>query len=85
MKADNTITIAQPQAAPVIATALATLDMASHYAKTMISEELQLAAQIAELKKTETVLQAMLSEMTRERTGMERRQGAVTAARSARY
>jgi hypothetical protein len=48
----------------------------------MISEELHLAAQIAELKKTETVLQAMVAEIVRKRQEMERRQSALTAARS---
>ena len=85
MKKDSTITIVQPLAAPVIASALGTLEMASHYAKTMISEELQLAAQIAELKKSETVLQAALLEINRERAILERRFGAVMGSRSGRW
>lgn len=82
MTTDNSITIVQPEAASVISSALATLTGATQYANTMISEELQLAAQIAELKKTETVLQAMIAEIVRKRTDLERRQSAISAARS---
>lgn len=82
MTTDNSITIVQPEAASVISSALATLTGATDYANTMISEELQLAAQIAELKKTETVLQAMIAEIVRKRTDLERRQSAISAARS---
>jgi len=82
MTTDNSITIVQPEAASVISSALATLTGATDYANTMISEELQLAAQIAELKKTETVLQAMIAEIVRKRTDLERRQSAIAAARS---
>ena len=82
MTTDNNITIVQPEAASVIGSALATLTGATQYANTMISEELQLAAQIAELKKTETVLQAMIAEIVRKRTDLERRQSAISAARS---
>lgn len=82
MTTDNSITIVQPEAASVISSALATLTGATQYANTMISEELQLAAQIAELKKTETVLQAMVAEIVRKRTDLERRQSAISAARS---
>lgn len=79
---DNSITIVQPEAASIIDSALATLTGATEYANTMISEELQLAAQIAELHKTETVLQALLAEINRKRKDMERRQTALAAARS---
>jgi hypothetical protein len=82
MKKDNSITIVQPEAAPVIASALATLTGAHEYAASMISEEFQLAAQIAELKKTETVLQAMNAEFTRKRMDFERRQAALSTSRS---
>lgn len=82
MTTDNSITVVQPEAASVIGSALATLTGATQYANTMISEELQLAAQIAELKKTETVLQAMVAEINRKRTELERRQNAISAARS---
>jgi hypothetical protein len=82
MTTDNSITIVQPEAASVIGSALATLTGATQYANTMISEELQLAAQIAELKKTETVLQAMVAEIVRKRTELERRQSAISNARS---
>lgn len=82
MTTDNSITIVQPEAASVISSALATLTGATDYANTMISEELQLAAQIAELKKTETVLQAMIAEIVRKRTDLERRQSAIAASRS---
>ena len=82
MTTDNNITIVQPEAAAIIGSALATLTGATQYANTMISEELQLAAQIAELKKTETVLQAMLAEINRKRTDMERRSSAIAASRS---
>lgn len=82
---NNNIVIVQPEAASVIAGALSTLTGATEYQNTMISEELQLAAQIAELKKTETVLQAMVAELLRKRQELERRQSALTAARSGNH
>jgi len=79
---DNNIVIVQPEAASVITGALATLTGAAQYQNTMISEELHLAAQIAELKKTETVLNAMLAEIARKRQELERRQSALAGARA---
>ena len=82
MTKDTSIIVTQPEAATVIASALATLTGVTDYSSTMISEELQLAAQIAELKKTETVLQAFVAEISRKRIELERRQAALTAARN---
>lgn len=82
---DNNIVIVQPEASSVIAGALATLTGATQYQNVMVSEELSLAAQIAELKKTETVLQAMVAEIIRKRQDLERRQSALTAARSGNH
>lgn len=76
---DNKLVIVQPDAANVIASSLATLTGVTDYTSVMISEELKLAAQIAELKKTETVLQAVLAEFTRKRENLERRQRAIQA------
>jgi hypothetical protein len=74
------IVVGSPEAAVVINDALTTLGNVSGYQGTLISEELQLAAQIAELKKTQTVLEALVSEINRKRETLERRQTALSRA-----
>jgi FtsZ-binding cell division protein ZapB len=66
--------IQQPEAAVAVSSALATLSQVAAYTQVMISEELNLAMQIAELKRTETVLQATIAEISRKRQELEYRQ-----------
>ena len=76
----NQIVVGSPEAAVVINAALTTLGNVSGYQSTLISEELALAAQIAELKKTQTVLEALVTEISRKRETLERRQTALSRA-----
>jgi hypothetical protein len=46
----------------------------AEYGKTMVSEQFELAARLADLRKTETVLQALLAEISKRRVELETRQ-----------
>jgi hypothetical protein len=81
----NSIVVSSPEAATVISDALTTLGNVSGYQGTLISEELQLAAQMAELKKTKTVLEALVTEISRKLETLERRQVALNQAHLPRY
>jgi hypothetical protein len=50
-----------------------------------MSEELALAAQMAELRKTKTVLEALVTEISRNLMNLERRQAALNQANQPRY
>jgi hypothetical protein len=79
------LVVGSPEAAVVINAALTTLGNVSGYQGTLISEELQLAAQMAELKKTKTVLEALVTEISRNLMNLERRQAALNQANQPRY
>jgi hypothetical protein len=79
------IVVGSPEAATVINSALTTLGNVSGYQGVLVSEELQLSAQIAELQKTQTVLLALVAEVTRKRELLERRQVALQSAANPGY
>ncbi len=80
-KHETRIVVRDSDAATVIGDALTVLGTTLTYATTMVTEELQLAAQIAELKKTETVCAAMVQELANRRGALERRQTALVNSR----
>lgn len=80
-KTETRIVIQESDAATVIGNALTVLGGTLNYATAMVTEELQLAAQIAELKKTETVCSAMVQELASRRGTLERRQTALINSR----
>lgn len=88
MSDNKNVVLARPEAAPVLDSALVTLEGAISYESVMVSEEMRLAAHVAELRKSETVLQAALAEISRKRFALEARQRALGSAsmqRTARY
>jgi hypothetical protein len=79
------IVVSSPEAAVIINDALTTLNNVSGYQGTLMSEELALAAQMAELRKTKTVLEALVTEISRNLMNLERRQAALNQANQPRY
>ena len=74
MRKAHAVIVAQPEAATVVSNAIATLHCMAEYGKTMVSEQFELAARLADLRKTETVLQALLAEISKRRVELETRQ-----------
>lgn len=66
--------VQSPETAKVMGQALTTLSQVVAYTQTVVSEDLNLAIHIAELRKTEAVIQAYLAEISRKRQDLENRQ-----------
>ena len=78
-------TIVLPTADASIQGALITLSQALDYGQIMVSQELQLAAQIAELQKTDTVVLALQGELRKRLAILVQRRDALSRCGNSRY
>lgn len=81
MENHSTIVLkAVPSAEASIKEALVTLSQAGDYGQVMVSQELELASQIAELQKTDTIVLTLQAELRKRLTTLVQRRDALSRA-----